>query len=186
MKHMKNGRLRALCEGAVLVALAQVLSFFKLWELPQGGAVTIGMLPIFLYCARWGFGSGMLAASAYALLQLFLDGAYAWGWQSMLGDYFLAFAVLGLAGLCSRRRLAFFYGTALGCAARFAVHWVVGATIWAEYMPERFFGLTMTSPWVYSALYNGSFMAIDAVLILILGAILYRLMPNEMTAQNRT
>ena len=40
-------RLRALCEGAVLVALAQVLSYLKLFELPQGGSITIGMFPIF-------------------------------------------------------------------------------------------------------------------------------------------
>ncbi len=180
---MKNEKLRALCEGATMVALAQVLSFLKLWELPQGGSVTIGMLPIFLYCARWGFGAGMLASSAYALLQLFLDGAFAWGWQSIVGDYLLAFAVLGVAGIFYRRKWAFFYGTVLGCIARFLVHWVVGATVWAEYMPERFFGLTMTSPWIYSALYNGSFMAIDMVLILLLGIVMYRLMAGHMICQ---
>ena len=49
-------RLRALCEGAIFIALAQVLSYLKLFELPQGGSITIEMLPIFLYCARWGFG----------------------------------------------------------------------------------------------------------------------------------
>lgn len=183
MKHSQNEHLRALCEGAIMVALAQVLSFLKLWELPQGGAVTIGMLPIFLYCARWGFGAGMLASSAYAVLQVVLDGAFAWSWQSIVGDYLLAFAVLGLAGLFSRRRGAFFYGTVLGCAARFLVHWVVGATIWAEFMPERFFGMTMTSPWLYSALYNGSFMAIDMALVLALGAVLYRLIPQQMRSQ---
>jgi thiamine transporter len=45
-----------------------------------------------------------------------------------------------------------------GCFARFAVHYVVGATIWAEWMPEEFFGMTMTTPWFYSLLYNGSYM----------------------------
>ena len=30
-------RLRALCEGAIFIALAQVLSYLKLYELPQGG-----------------------------------------------------------------------------------------------------------------------------------------------------
>ena len=57
-------RLRALCEGAVMVALAQVLSYLKLFELPQGGSITIGMFPIFFYCVRWGFGPGMLASFA--------------------------------------------------------------------------------------------------------------------------
>ena len=60
--------LRALTEGAVFVALAQVISYLKLFELPQGGSITVAMLPIFLYCARWGFGPGMLASFVYSLL----------------------------------------------------------------------------------------------------------------------
>lgn len=66
-------RLRALCEGAIFIALAQVLSYLKLYELPQGGSITIEMLPIFLYCARWGFGPGMLASFAYSILQALLS-----------------------------------------------------------------------------------------------------------------
>ena len=179
-------RLRALCEGAIMVALAQVLSYLKLWELPQGGSVTLGMLPIFLYCARWGFGPGMLASAAYGILQLVLDVAYAVGWQSVLGDYLVAFAVLGVAGVFSKAKLGFFLGTVAGCIARFLVHWVVGATLWAEYMPEKFFGMTMTSPWIYSALYNGSYILIDMAMIIVVGLILYRVMPKQMTSQRKT
>lgn len=91
-------RLRALCEGAIFIALAQVLSYLKLYELPQGGSITIEMLPIFLYCARWGFGPGMLASFAYSILQALLSSTYAWTWQSLIGDYLLAFTALGLAG----------------------------------------------------------------------------------------
>ena len=183
MKATTRKKLQALCEGAIMVALAQVLSYLKLWELPNGGSITIGMLPIFLYCARWGFGPGMLASVVYSLLQLFLDGAYAWGWQSMLGDYIIAFSVLGLAGLFARMKGGFFLGTVVGCAARFLVHYVVGATIWAEYMPPEFFGMTMTSPWFYSLLYNGSYMVIDMALVLIIGAILYKPMGKYMCCQ---
>ena len=57
---------------------------------------------------------------------------------------------------------------------------MVGATIWAESMPETFFGRTMTTPWFYSALYNGSYMLIDMVLILIVGAIMVRPLGNYM------
>ena len=166
---MKNLKLRAITEGAIFVALAQVLSYLKLFELPQGGSITVAMLPIFLYCARWGFGPGLLASFVYSLLQLLLDGAYAWGWQSMLGDYIVAFTVLGLAGLFHRREKGLFTGILVGCLARFLVHYVVGATVWAEYMPETFFGLTMHSPWFYSLLYNGSFILIDLALCLLVG-----------------
>ena len=45
---MRNRKLQMLCEGAILVALAQILSMLKLWEMPWGGSITLGMLPIFL------------------------------------------------------------------------------------------------------------------------------------------
>lgn len=166
--------LRALCEGALMVALAQVLGYLKLWRMPSGGSVTFIMLPIFLYCARWGFGRGMLAAFALSVLQLLFDLTSSIGWQSVLGDYLLAYSVLGLAGLFHGRRYGFFWGTLLGSLARFVVAWVVGATLWGEYMPESFFGMTMVSPWVYSALYNGSYIALSAALCLAVGVLLYK------------
>lgn len=174
MTNKSHLKLRALCEGAIFVALAQVVSYLKFFELPNGGSITLGMLPIFLFCARWGFGPGLLASITYSLLQLLLDGAYAWGWQSMIGDYILAFSVLGVAGLFHKQKYGFFTGTVAGCAARFLVAYLVGATVWAEYMPERFFGMTMTTPWFYSALYNGSYMLIDMILCLAVGALLWR------------
>lgn len=171
---MNNLKLRAITEGAIFVALAQVLSYLKLFELPQGGSITVAMLPIFLYCARWGFGPGLLASFVYSVLQLLLDGAYAWGWQSMLGDYIVAFTVLGLAGLFHRREKGLFTGILVGCLARFLVHYLVGVWVWGEYMPESFFGMTMTTPWFYSFLYNGSYMLIDMLLCLVLGLLLYK------------
>ena len=132
------------------------------------------MLPIFLYCARWGFGPGMLVSFVFSLLQLLLDGAYAWGWQSMLGDYIVAFTVLGFAGLFHKQKSGFFIGTLVGSLARFLVHYVVGATVWASYMPDSFFGMTMHSPWFYSMLYNGSYMVIDMLLCMVIGLLVWK------------
>lgn len=175
MKKSKSAvTLRALCEGAVFVALAQVLGYIKLFELPQGGSVGIGMLPIFIFCARWGFGPGMIASFAYSLLQLLLDGAYAWGWESIIGDYILAFTVLGVAGLFHKNRYGFFIGSAVGSLARFLVHYIVGVVVWGEYMPDSFFGMTMTTPWFYSFLYNGSYMVLDMVMCLLIGWLLWK------------
>ena len=180
----KKLTLRALTEGAVFVALAQVLSYLKLFELPQGGSIVVAMLPIFFYCSRWGFAPGILASFVYSLLQLFLDGAYAWGWQSMLGDYIVAYTVLGLAGLFHKQRGGFFIGTVVGSLARFVVHYLVGVWVWGEYMPERFFGMTMTTPWFYSFLYNGSYMLIDMLLCLIVGALLYKPLGKYMRGED--
>lgn len=132
------------------------------------------VLPIFLFCSRWGFGPGMLASFAFSLLQLFLDGAYAWVWQSIVGDYILGFTVLGFAGLFSKKRFGFFYGALLGCALRFLCSYITGVVAWGEYMPEVFFGMTMTTPWFYSALYNGFYMVTDCILVLLVGWFLWK------------
>ncbi|MBQ9493061.1 MAG: energy-coupled thiamine transporter ThiT [Oscillibacter sp.] len=164
--------LRRLVEGAVMVAVAQVLSMIILWKLPQGGAVCLGMLPIFLYAVRWGTGAGLMSGFVLGVLQFLSDGGIALGWQSIIGDYLAAYTVLGLAGLFRKWKYGVFPGTAAGSVARFLVHYVVGATIWKAYMPDYFFGLTMTSPWFYSLLYNGSYMVLDMLLCLVVFALL--------------
>ena len=163
--------VRALCEGAILIAAAEILSFLPLYKLPWGGSIDLAMLPIILFCVRWGFGPGMVAACAHAVLQTLFEGGIAIGWQSILGDFLIAYAVLGVAGLFKGR---FYLAATTACALRFLVHYVVGATIWAEYMPESFFGMTMTTPWIYSALYNGAYMLPDLLMILVIGFLLGR------------
>ena len=167
----KHARLLALCEGAILIALAEILSFLPFYKFPWGGSIDLAMLPIIVLCVRWGFGPGMLAATAHAILQTLFEGGIAIGWQSILGDFLVAYMVLGLAGLF---RGKFVPATLVACGARFLVHYVVGATVWAEYMPETFFSMTMTTPWVYSALYNGAYMLPDTVMVLIAGLLLMR------------
>ena len=76
--------VRALCEGAIMVALAQILAYLKLYELPQGGSITLAMVPIFFFAVRWGWKKGLGCAFVFGLLQLLLDGGFAIGWQSML------------------------------------------------------------------------------------------------------
>lgn len=168
---MQNKKLRALTEGAILIALAEILSLLPFYRFPWGGSVDLAMLPVILYCVRWGFGPGMVAATAHAIIQTLLEGGIAIGWQSIIGDFLIAYMVLGIAGLF---RGKFVPATIVACVARFLVHYVVGATIWAEYMPESFFGMTMTTPWIYSALYNGAYMLPDMLMVLIAGILLLR------------
>lgn len=165
--------VRMLCEGAVLVILAQILSWLKLWEMPWGGSISLVMLPIFVFSCRWGIFPGLMSGFVLGVLQFIYQGGLALGWQSIIGDYLIAFTVLGLAGLFRRRPSSLYLGTLMGSAARFLVHYVVGATIWASNMPESFFGMTMTTPWFYSLLYNGAYMLPDAILTLAAAKLLY-------------
>lgn len=186
MNNQTHIRLRALCEGAIMVALATALSYLKLFELPNGGSICIGMLPIFFYCIRWGWKDGFLASFAYGLLQLIFDGAYAWGPWSMLLDYLLAFTVLGTAGFFRKAKGGVFIGTIVGSFCRFIVHFISGVTIYRIYEPTELFNHTYTSPYLYSAVYNGSYVALDMIIILVLFVVLYKPLGKYLRAEDLT
>lgn len=182
---MKNHlSLRALVEGAILVALAVILSLIKLWEMPWGGEIILSMVPLIFYSVRRGLTRGLLACFVFGVLQFVMNGGFAIGWASILGDYVIAFTVVGLAGIFYRRERSVFYGTLVGCGARFLVHYVVGATIWAEYMPEEFFNMSMTTPWFYSLLYNLSYMLPTTILTLLVFALLYKPLRRYILAED--
>ena len=174
MKNNNHFRIRALTEGAILVALAFVLSFVKLYELPNGGSLTPAMFPILLFGLRGGLGRGLMAGFVFGLLQLIFDGAYAWGWQSMILDYLLAFTPLGLAGLFKGKAWGIFPGTAIGCAGRFVVHYISGVTIYRIIEPTAIPGFgTFDNAAVYSLVYNGVYMLPNMLLAMILAGVLY-------------
>ncbi len=184
MKNQSHLRIRALCEGAMMVALAQVLSYVKLAEAPNGGSITPAMFPILFYAVRWGLRPGLLAGFCFGLLQLIFDGAYAWGWQSMLLDYLVAFTPLGLAGLFRGKKWGIFVGTVLGCLGRFAVHYISGVTIYKIVAPTEFLNQTYSSPSLYSLVYNGSYMLPNALIALALAALLYKPMKKYLLGQD--
>ena len=165
--------VRMLCEGGIMLALALVLNAFKLIQFPNGGSVDLAMIPIFFFAIRWGVGPGLLVGFVFGLLQMFIDGAIAWGWQSLLLDYLVAFTPLGLAGLFRYRKGGIFAGTLLGCVLRFIVHYISGVTIYAIVAPTELFAMTFTEPWMYSLAYNGSYMLVDTVICLVVFALLY-------------
>lgn len=166
--------VRALCEGALMVALAQALSYVKLYELPNGGSLTPAMFPILFFAVRWGLGKGLLASFSFGLLQLMFDGAYAWGWQSMLLDYLVAYTPLGLAGLFKGKAWGIFPGTVLGCVVRFIVHYISGVTIYRILEPTNIPGFGMfTSPELYSLVYNGVYMLPNMILTVAIAGVLY-------------
>ena len=166
-------RTRMLCEGALMVALAQILGYLKLAEAPNGGSMTPAMFPIILFAVRWGLGPGLMAGFVFGLLQLIFDGAYAWGWQSMLLDYLVAFTPLGLAGLFRGKSWGLFAGTLAGCLARFAIHYISGVTVYKILAPTEFLNWTFSSPALYSLVYNGSYMLPNTIITLLISVVLY-------------
>ena len=174
-------RVRMLCEGAMMVALAQVLSYIKLMELPNGGSLTPAMFPVILFAVRWGLTPGLMAGFTFGLLQLIFDGAYAWGWQSMLLDYLVAFMALGMAELFARpfknRMVGVAVGTAVAGFLRFMCSFLSGVLIWGNLSD----GLPA---WIYSLTYNGSYMLPEGIMTTIAVVLLYKAAPQLFSANN--
>ncbi|MCX4373562.1 MAG: energy-coupled thiamine transporter ThiT [Dysosmobacter sp.] len=176
--------IRCLTEAAMMVACAQILSYIKLLELPNGGSLTPAMFPMIFFAVRWGLKPGLLAGFTFGLLQLIFDGAYALSWQSMLLDYLVAFTPLGLAGLFKGRKWGIFAGTVVGCFCRFVVHYISGVTIYKILEPTELMGTTFSNPGFYSLVYNGSYMLPNTILALAIAALLYVPLKKYMLAQD--
>ncbi len=171
MKH----NTRTICEAALLIAIAQVLSYIAVPPVANGGSIDCAMLPIILFAVRYGPGWGTGAGLVYGVLQYVLGKGIAIDWTTLIADYLIAFAVLGLgAGLFRGKEKGVFYGTLLGGLLRFLTHYIVGATVWAKWMPEEFLSLPMTSPWLYSLLYNAIYMIPCIVIVIVLFRLLWR------------
>lgn len=176
--------VRVLCEGGILLALALVLNALKLYTLPNGGSISLEMLPVFIFAIRWGTGWGCIMGFALGLISMIIDGGIAISWQSLLLDYLLAFTPLGLCGLFRGREYGIFPGAVLGAFVRFLVHYYSGITIYAIVAPTELFSVTYTSPWMYSLIYNGSYMLIDTVLCLVILGLLYKPMKKYILGQD--
>ena len=174
---MKNMQLRALCEGAILVAFAVVLSYL---EIPIGvsfggfgGSLSPVMIPLVLCAIRWGIGWGLGAGLSFGTLKYFFSNGWALNWESMLLDYSIAYMMLGLAGVLCRRGKTAWLAALIGCLARFVVHFISGVTVYAEYV-SPIFGWDGSSSIVYSVLYNGSYMLPNTVLTVVAIALLQK------------
>ena len=157
------------------IAMAEILSLIKLYEFPNGGSITLEMLPIILFAARYGCGWGSLAGLVYGTITYLIGNKFSVDWTTIICDYFIAFVALGFgAGLLSRRKWSVYYGTVIGGVLRFLAHFLIGVFVWGKWMPDTFLGKPMTSPWIYSLIYNGSYMLPSIVLCLVVFALLYK------------
>ena len=105
-KIMSRERIIKLTTTALMLALALILSFIKVYEMPQGGSITaVSMMPIILIAYLYGTKWGIFTGFAYSLLQLITDFSSLRGLSigtfvaAIFLDYIIAFSVLGLAGM---------------------------------------------------------------------------------------
>lgn len=173
---MRNTKVQILTEGAVMVALATVLSFISIIQLPWGGTVTLlSMLPIAIFSIRRGLKAGFTASFLYALIQFAqgaMKGLFGWGLTpGMLTaciflDYIVPFTMLGIAGIFRKKNFpGWISGITLAILLRFLCHFLSGVVIWKS-VGELWTGFSTDNVYLYSFLYNGFYMGLELVFTL--------------------
>ena len=200
-------KTRILVECALMIAIGTVLSNIKFFTLPNGGSVTLlSMLPFVLVSFRHGAKWGIMTAFVNSLIQL-VQGlgnlAYCQTLTAQVGcvllDYLLAFTVLGFACLIAKpfrsRTVGVGVSAFVVCLLRFLCSFLSGYIVWKDYdyafswMTEIGFpGISSMSVdglcWLYSALYNATYMLPEAILTTVLVVILIRVAPQIFDRQN--
>ena len=166
----KNGT-RRLVESALMIALATVLSVFKLVEMPYGGSVTLAsMLPILILSYRHGAPAGLAGGAVYAVIQQLLGLkylSYFTTWQSVVAlillDYALAFTLVGLGGVwrrvVKRQGVALLFGAVTVGVLRYICHVIAGATVWVGLSIPDSLAL------IYSLGYNATYMIPETLVL---------------------
>ncbi len=155
--------VRALAEIGVAIALAAVLGQVRLFVMPQGGSVSLELLPIIFIAVRRGVVPAAVTGLLYGLLQLGLPGAFVYHPAQAALDYPLAFMSLCAAGFVYVRGLkSLALAVLLALGARFVFHFLSGLIFFAAYAPD------WEAPWLYAATYNLLYLVPEGILTTLL------------------
>lgn len=173
---------RMMANAAICMALSFVLSYIRLFKLPQGGSVTpASLLPIIAFAYCYGAIPGLVVGIAYGFLQMIQDPWIVGVTQALL-DYPLAFGCIALAGIAKKLpdSYGWLVGVALAGVGRFICHVLSGVVFFAEYADG-----TGLSPLAYSLGYN-SFVFVDiAICAVVIAFPQVRKALRRMTSEGR-
>ncbi|HFR3806322.1 TPA: energy-coupled thiamine transporter ThiT [Streptococcus suis] len=178
---MSTSKLPILVEVAIFSAIALVFDKIPLFTMPQGGSVSLVMLPILLLALRHGLGVGVLTGGIVGTIQLFYGGYFLNIFQVFL-DYAFSYAGIGLAGLVAptlskqknlkNATLIITLASFLGGSIRLLATFLSGIIFYADYATP---GMPV---WLYSFTYNISYILPSTAIASILLILLYKARPG--------
>jgi len=165
----------------ISIALSTVLQFITILKLPQGGSVTAAsMVPIVLVALFYGPEVGFLTGFLFGIIN-FIISPYALHPVQVLFDYPLPFMAIGIVGYFRNRNIqGILIGVVLAMLARFTCHFISGVVFFASSAPEG------TSVYLYSLLYNGSYMSLETIITCVVIAILPLKRLSKIVIKNNT
>lgn len=154
---MRNKKILMMVEIGVMVAFAYLLSLFRVGKMPQGGSVSLQMLPLFVVALRWGGLPGVIAGLLFSGVKLSVDPTIVHPVQALL-DYPLAFAAIGLTGFFKEKPIA---GITIGGLSRFFMHFLAGVVFFGEYAAPG------QTAYAYSFGYNITYLGPEIIIALL-------------------
>lgn len=169
----KNGfDSHSIALAGICIAMSFVLSYVKLWEMPQGGSITlVSLLPVMLYAYVYGTKKGVLIGLIYGVMQAMQDPYIVHPAQFLL-DYPIAFAMVGFAGVFANVKaiklpqVRFALGAIIAGALRFVSHVFSGVFAFGAWGIDEGY----TNLWLYSTAYN-SFVFVDLAIVIVVGVL---------------
>lgn len=169
----KNTELISITESAIMIALAVsfeiIVKSVGFLTMPQGGSLSLTMLPIMIIGLRRGVKYGVLTGIIYGFLNFVIDG-YVLHWGSIILDYLLAFFVIGLTGLFKNKAknnvYILFLSILFVSLMRYTIHVASGMIFFSEYLESDG---SLLSLLIASLSYNIIYMLPSTILCLIFG-----------------
>lgn len=185
---MRNLRVLLMVEIAIFGALGFVLDFIA-FRMPQGGSVSLVMIPIVLMAFRRGMLAGIATGFLVGLLQIvtgFISVAplsFGFVVMQVFLDYLVAYSVVGLAGIVRGQYLQAVrtkqtgqiilmvaLGVLIGSFLRYVTHVITGILFFGMFAEGNVF--------IYSALYNATYMIPVAIVAAIVCSLLFVTAPR--------
>lgn len=158
----KRINVKSLTIAALMIALSIILGQIKVFQMPQGGSVTLfGLLPIVVLGYLMGTRIGLLGGLGSGLLQL-LFGGYVIHPIQLILDYILATCCLGLSGLVRNKHNGLTKGYLIGITCKYICAVISGWVFFGSYAPENFNAL------LWSLFYNITYIGAEGIITVVL------------------
>jgi len=187
---MRNQKVLLLIEIAIFAALGFVLDFVA-FKMPQGGSVSLVMVPIVLMAFRRGAIAGIITGLLVGLLQI-VSGlisvtplSFNFVVMQVILDYLVAYGVVGFAGLLRKQYfnniaqskhvkniIIIVTAVFIGSFLRYATHVITGIFFFGMYADEG------QNLFLYSSIYNATYMIPVFLLTAVICSLLFVAAPR--------
>ncbi|QVK18817.1 energy-coupled thiamine transporter ThiT [Mycoplasmatota bacterium] len=192
----KNRTVLIITEISILAAFALVLDYLaNFTSLPNGGSLSIAMVPIMVISFRRGVIPGLATGLIVGVIQVIWSG-HAFQFFQFILDYPVPYMLVGLASIftyLNKRKINYvslIVGALFAGFARYCSHVLAGVVFWGAYASDHIeiggktiFGLNV---FTYSLLYNGIYMVPTIIVTVVVLVVLYKYAKNIFVSEDNT